>query len=175
MKAVSLLPAVLLCGCVATPGPTYDDAANSRLIAFNYAAADHLVAQSRIATDASKPVLTATLVNIDDLNQSSRLGRLISEHVASRLAQQGVPVVEMKMRGSIFMQKSEGELLLSREVKDITASHSAQAVVVGTYAQARDYVYVTVKLVRSTDNEVLAAHNYVLPLDSNIRAMLPNY
>jgi TolB-like protein len=173
MKATRLLPTLLLFGCVATAGPTYDDAANSRLIAFNYAAADHLLAQSRVVLDMSKPILTATLVNIDDLNQSSRLGRLISEHVASRLAQQGMPVVEMKMRGSIFMQEAEGELLLSREVKNITASHSAQAVVVGTYAQARDYVYVTVKLVRSINNEVLAAHNYALPLDSNVGSMLP--
>ena len=84
-----------------------------------------------------------------------------------------MPVIEMKMRGTIFMQKAEGELLLSREVQNITASHSAQAVVVGTYARARDYVYVTVKLVRSIDSEVLAAHDYVLPLDSNIASMLP--
>lgn len=170
MRTFACAVSVCLCGCVAT-GPTYEQAADSRLIAFNYAAADHLLAQSALGFD--KPILTATLVNIDDLHQSSRLGRLISEQVASRFAQQGVPVIEMKMRGTIFMQKAEGELLLSREVQDITASHSAQAVVVGTYARAREYVYVTVKVVRSVDHQVIAAHDYVLPLDGNIASMLP--
>jgi TolB-like protein len=81
-------------------------------------------------------------------------------------------VIEMKMRGSIFVQKNEGELLLSREVQDISDSHSAQAVIVGTYARSQNYVYVTAKLVRSIDNMVLGAYNYVLPLDSNVSAML---
>ena len=171
MRLAILLSTISLCGCIAT-GPTYEDAANSRLIACNYAAADRLLVHTNPVLDRSKPILAATLVNIDDLDQSCRLGRLIAEHVASRLAQQGMPIIEMKMRGNVFMRKSEGELLLSREVKEITASHSAQAVVVGTYAQAQDYVYVTVKLVRSVSNEVLAAENYVLPLDSNIRSML---
>lgn len=172
MRAYACVLAVLLTGCMAM-GPTYEEAANSRLIASNYAAADDLVDQSRAVLDPAKPVLAATLVSIDDLERSSRLGRLVSEHVGSRLAQHGLLVVEMKMRGTIFMRRSEGELLLSRDVQEIADSHRAQAVVVGTYAAARDYVYVTVKLVRSVDNAILAAHNYALPRDSNIGAMLP--
>lgn len=172
MKAAQILLAFTLCGCMAT-GPTYEDASDSKLIASNYAAADELLAQTGTALDPAKPILAATLVDIDDVDHSSRLGRLISEHVASRIAQRGMSIVEMKMRGAIFMRKSEGELLLSREVRDITRSHSAQAVIVGTYARAQDYVYVTLKLVRSIDSEVLAAHNYALPLDSNVSSLLP--
>lgn len=172
MKAAQFLLPLALSGCVAT-GPTYEQASNSELIASNYAAADDLLAQTGTSLDPAKPILAATLVDIDNLDRSSRLGRLISEHVASRIAQRGMSVVEMKMRGAIFMRKSEGELLLSREVQDITRSHSAQAVMVGTYAQAQDYVYVTLKLVRSVDSLVLAAHNYALPLDSNVGSMLP--
>jgi TolB-like protein len=166
------LLAILLSGCVA-PGPTYEKAEQSELIKANYAAADRLYEQGKGDLDPDKPILTATLVSIDDLNQSSRLGRLISEQFASRFAQQGMTVVEMKMRGNIFVQRSVGELLLSREVQDISASHHAQAVVVGTYATAQDYVYVTVKLVRSVDNEILAAHDYALPLDGDVLWLLP--
>ena len=183
MTRLGLCAVILLSGCATPPEfltppedsaalPTYERAKYSRLIASNYAAADSLLQHAGAALDRTRPILTATLVNIDNLNQSSRLGRLISEHLSSRFTQQGMQIVEMKMRGTIFVQESEGELLLSREVKDISASHSAQAVIVGTYARGQDYVYVTAKLVRSADNVVLAAENYVLPLDSNVSALL---
>jgi TolB-like protein len=164
---------LLLCGCASTSkGPTYEQAAHSNLIALSYTAADVILGQSKGALDADKPILTATLVSIDELTRSSSLGRLISEQVGSRLAQQGVAVIEMKMRGTIFVQKGVGEMLLSRDLREIASSHDAQAVVVGTYAVSPDFVYVTVKLVRSIDNHILGAHNYVLPADSNIKGLL---
>jgi len=183
MRQIVLGACVVLSGCVApnqlndhTPeayvGPTYEQAAESKLITANYRAADILLNQGTSSLDRAKPILTATLVNLDNLKQSSRLGRLISEHIASRFTQRGLSVVEMKMRGSIFVQENEGELLLSREVQSISQAHSAQAVIVGTYARSQHYVYVTAKLVRSIDSVVLAAHNYVLPLDGNVSAML---
>ena len=168
----SALASLVLSGCVL--GPTYEDAAESRLIAFNYAASDHLLTQGLPALDPTRPVATTTLVSIDDPNRSSLLGRLISEHVASRLTQSGLPVIGAAFGGGNgYGPKAEGALPLSREARDVPAASSAQAVVVGTYARARDYVYVTMKLVRSADSVVLAAYNYVLPLDSNIESMLP--
>jgi TolB-like protein len=173
MRVGAWILALLLCGCASlNEGPTYEKAANSKLIQVDYAAADAILAQGRGALDAEKPILAATLVNIDDLQQSSRLGRLISEHPASRLAQQGMTVIEMKMRGNIFMQRDVGEMLLSREVREITSAHNAQAVVVGTYAASTEYAYITVKLVRSADNEIIGAYNYAVPLDSNVKGLL---
>jgi len=55
---------------------------------------------------------------------------------------------------------------------ELAAAQGIQAVVVGTYAPAENYVYVTLKVVRSVDNVVLAAHNYVLPLDDNVASLL---
>ena len=167
----SALVSLMSCGCAL--GPTYEQAAESQLIAFNYAAADHLLTQALPSLDHTKPVVATTLVSIDDPNQSSRLGRLISEHMASRLTQSGMPVVRAANRSSVLVPKAESATALSRDAQEITASHGDQAVMVGTYARARDYVYVTVKLVRSGDNLVVAAYNYVLPLDTNIESMLP--
>lgn len=173
MRVGAWILALLLCGCASlNDGPTYERAADSKLIESSYAAADIVLSQARGALDADKPILTATLVSIDELTQSSSLGRLISEHLASRLAQQGMAVIEMKMRGTIFTQRGVGEMLLSRDVREIASSHNAQAVVVGTYAASPDYVYVTVKLVRSTDSQILGAHNYVLPADTNVKGLL---
>lgn len=159
-----------IAGC--STGPTYEAAANSKLIEANYTGVDALLSSARQPLDKNLPLLVATLVNVDALTESSRFGRALSEQIGARFTKLGYPVVELKLRENIFVKQSEGELLLSREVKDISLNHKAQAVVVGTYAEGRDYVYVNLKLIGINDNMVMAAHDYVLPVDSNIKSLL---
>jgi TolB-like protein len=170
-----LLLASLLAGCsyfrtCASETCCSDD---DCLMAANYRAVDSLLAAipptRRIPKE--RPVVVATLVNIDNLT-SSRLGRTLSEQLATRLTRSGYKIVELKLRESIFVRQGEGELMLSREVKDIVRSHDAQAVLVGTYAESRGRVYVTIKLVGAADGFVISAQDYVLPIDANVRALL---
>ncbi len=156
-------------------GAYYFDAGESNLIRGNYAATDVLVAGGKVSS-AGGPVLVATVVDIDQLDRSSTLGRLISEHVASRLAQKGYTVTELKMRDPVYMRTPEGELMLSREVREISAKHGAQAVAVGTYASdtrgANGVVFVSLKLVRTTDNTILGASDYALVMTRGGYGML---
>jgi TolB-like protein len=177
LSAVSLS---LLAGCTILPAvdsqPAAPDAAADRLVPANHQAVDKLLSSLQPGVDFPKnqPVIVATIVNVDDLT-SSRLGRMLSEQIGTRLTQRGYPVIELKLRGNIFMKQSEGELLLSREVQDLTLRHKAQAVVVGTYAEARGYVYVTLKLIDATTNQSMAAYDYALPLDGTVYSLLrPN-
>lgn len=167
--AAALLLA-LVSGC--TTGPTYEAAENSRFIQANYTAVEDLLSSAKARLDKNLPIVVATLVNVDALTESSRFGRALSEQVSAKFTKLGYSVVELKLRENIFVKQAEGELLLSREVKDISRNHNAQAVVVGTYAEGRDYVYVNLKLVGIHDNVVMAAHDYVLPVDSNIKSLL---
>lgn len=170
---ISIAAALVLtsvAGCAT--GPTYEAAANSKLIEANYTGVDALLSSARLPLDKSLPLVVATLVNVDALTESSRFGRALSEQIGARFTKLGYAVVELKLRENIFVKQSEGELLLSREVKDISLNHKAQAVVVGTYAEGRDYVYVNLKLIGINDNLVIAAHDYVLPVDSNVKSLL---
>lgn len=157
---------LVLGGCASVEVPQ----ARSNLIAANYEAVDALLAGVPMATD--QPLLVATLVNVDVLTESSRLGRLFSEQIAARLTKRGFPVKELKLRENLFMKQSEGELLLSREVGEVSKAQNARAVVVGTYAASNSMLYVNLKLVNPNGNVVLAAHDYALPLDSNISDLL---
>lgn len=154
------------------PEPSYEDAAANKFTQANYTAVDNLLASLKAPLNPGTPIIVATLVNIDALTESSRLGRLVSEQLGARLTRLGYSVVELKLRGDIFVKQREGELLLSREVRDITASHKAHAVVVGTYSEARDYTYLNLKIVGVQNNIVLAAHDYTLPIDTNVRELL---
>ncbi|NCC85880.1 MAG: hypothetical protein EOM03_17450 [Clostridia bacterium] len=152
--------------------PTYEEAQNNKFIQANYAATDQLLASLTQPLDTRVPLVVATLVSIDELTESSRFGRAASEQIGARLVTSGYPVVELKLRGNIFVKQTEGELLLSRELKDIVRHHNAQAVVVGSYSVAKNYVYVNVKMVSMDGNVIIAAHDYALPINGNVRALL---
>ena len=177
MKTALLVMVFMLFGC-ATPvepayeKPTYEQAYNNRFIKANHSAAEALAKSVTVMLDKSQPIIVATLVNIDNLEASSTLGRTISEQLSSKLITMGYLVKEIKLRGTLFVKSNEGELLLSRELKEISTSHNAQAVVVGTYSNAGDYLYLSLKLINATSNVAIGAHDYALPVDTNVAKML---
>lgn len=170
-RIVALLAIMALAACTATT-PTYQDAENSDFTRANYSAVDKLIASPAIPVDKNIPLLVATVVNIDSMNQSSRFGRLISEQIATRLTQLGFNIMEMKLRNNVYIREGTGELLLSRDVRDLSKNYNAQIVVVGNYAIAAGYAYLTLKAVAVTDNRVVGAVNYLLPLTENNKVLL---
>lgn len=74
------------------------------LIETNHRAVDALLANAPL--DAQHPVMVATLVQVDRLSESSRLGRIFSEQIAGRMVQRGVRVVELKLRDSVALQRT---------------------------------------------------------------------
>lgn len=181
--SVLALSGLLLAACEALPvaEPSYEQAVTGNLFnTVNYHAATELMKRYPAPASASNapggssgaPFIVATLVNIDQLEQSSTLGRLVSEQIASRLTQLGHGVVELKVRNGIYMKRNEGEFLLTREIKEIASVHQAQAVIVGTYAESANLVYVNLKAVNPANSMILAAYDYALPLDAQIRSMV---
>lgn len=136
-----------------------------------HAAAEQMVA-SNPEIKRYSPMIAATFVSIDNLSQSSTLGRISSELMASALARQGMQVREVKMRDSMFIEESVGELILSRQVQRLTAQHNARSILMGTYAQGQDYVYVSTRVVRAGDAMVLGSADFRLPLNNNTRSLL---
>ena len=145
-------------------------AQHANLVEANERAADALLLDAPL--DARQPVLVATLVNVDRLTESSRLGRIFAEQIAGRLAQRGLRVTEVKLRDNLLLQPGQGELLLPREVREVSQAQDAQAVVVGTYAVSATRVYISLKLVNPVGNTAVAAHNYAVPMDEDVRALL---
>jgi TolB-like protein len=173
--ATLLLP-LALAGCAFFGEKPQDNkyaaTTQNQFVAANYQAADALISQlsGRLAGD--KPLIMATVVNIDALDQSSTLGRLVSEQVSTRLAQGGLRMLEMKLRTSLYMKRQQGEMMLTREVGDVAHNHNAQAVVIGSYAETNDAVFVNIKVVQPQTNQVMAATDYVLAKDAVVRSML---
>ena len=79
---------------------------------------------------------------------------------------------ELKLRGDVFVRETTGELLLSREVKDIALVHNASTVLVGTYSMASQFTFVNLKLVSVTTGQIIRAHDYALPNNVDVRALM---
>ncbi|QXL85509.1 FlgO family outer membrane protein [Comamonas sp. NLF-1-9] len=155
---------------VVGPGRGAAPSGAGTLVQANQAAVDALLQAAPL--QPGETVLVASLVSVDRLGESSRLGRICSEQIAGRLVQRGVPVVEVRLREQLALQPAQGELLLSRELQAVSQAHAARAVLVGTYAVSARQVYISLKLVRPEGNLVVAAQDYALPMSADIQTLL---
>jgi len=119
-----------------------------------------------------RPVVVSTVVSIDDLNQSSTFGRLASELVADRLAQRGYMVRDLTYMRALTVEPHTGELVLSRDATKLLASANAQAVVAGTYAVGGTEIYLSLRLLRADDGQLLSSVDLVLPYDHNMEELI---
>jgi hypothetical protein len=167
LSACSLNPAPYV-----KPEPTYEEAKNNPFLATNRDAIRALLTGVDLASLTGTPVLVATVVNVNDLRRAAPLGRTLSEQYASTLVASGMQVMELKLRGDIFVREETGELMLSREVKDIAKLHSAGLVVVGTYSAAANATYVSLKLVKTDSGQIIRGHDYALPNNADVNKLL---
>lgn len=180
--SILLLFAVCASGCTIEPGPYTLKKSSSEtyirtpprpdLIGSNYKATEILIDQVRTLLPADAPMIVSTVVNINRLENSAPLGRVITEHVLGRLAQSGFGVIELKIRDQIYMKRHEGEFLLTREVRDLVRSHKAQAMIVGTYAEASDRIFISLKVIEAEGNRIIGAVDYSVFKDEVVRSML---
>jgi TolB-like protein len=149
----------------------------------NYAAADSLIGnldwnlfwgknpvsgkfkEPKVVFSKKAPILVASFVNLDNLNESSTFGRVTAEQFASRFNQKDFVTLEVKLGSVMFVKEGSGEFILSREMREISVKHQAQAALVGNYTVAAERIYLTARIVNVDDGRVLASHDYSVPIN----------
>ncbi len=175
LRLLPILFSVLLAGCfpaASAPYSSYTQPDASANLSVEIAAAARRLLSVNPQLRQYDPMIAATFVDINDLRTSSTFGRISSELFASALSQAGVRMREVKMRESLFIEERLGELMLSRDVKRLKEAYSANSILLGTYAQGQNRVYVSARVVRTRDAVVLATADFSLPLDNHLRSML---
>lgn len=119
-----------------------------------------------------QPVLVTTFVNIDNLAETSNFGRVLQDGIASRFVQLGYTVKEIKLRREINIDRQGGETMLSRDLVHLKTSQKAQAVAVGTYSLTGNIMYLTARLVRPDNANIISSVDYRIELDNAMLAML---
>ena len=128
--------------------------------------------RSARALERDDILIVTSFANVDALGTSSRLGRMLGQHAAASITRRGYNVVEILLSDTLYIDPRQGEFLLTRDVARLASTYEADAVVVGTFSVAHDTVYVTSKLVRSSDALVLSADNFELSIGRNTRRLL---
>lgn len=148
----------------------------STLISAVYKGVDEIIRNQNKRPIASSQnrvkVLTTSLANLENLDKTSPFGLIIAEQISSRLAQLGISTTEIKFTGKLFVTASNGELALSREAKIISGEHKADLILVGSYIEGGNTVYVNLKLIRAEDAQISSAYNFVVSKGSDLEAML---
>lgn len=174
-----LVAALLLAGCASQPEETarVTEPDSTRpavdIELASYGAVDYLIETARAPLSADKPVVVTTLVDNANLAQSSPLGRLISEQLATRLAMAGYTVRELRFGNTLRVREGTGELVLSRDLRNISRTVGAQAIVVGTYTPASSRVFVNAKLIHAVSGDLLSAVDFELPMSDDVKSLVP--
>lgn len=144
----------------------------------SYAAVDNLIHEAGPDLNpAMGPLVVTTLSDIDRLETSSPLGRMIAEQASARFTELGYPVSEIRLREELNVHQRgsqadrNGEFMLSRSPSALREVVGAGAVLAGTYAVAKNSIFVNMRLIRVGDGKVLAAHDYSLVMTPDIAAL----
>lgn len=114
-------------------------------------------------------VLVSDFVNIDKLENRSKLGFLLSEHLKDALLTRGIIVRQVEL-GENFTIGKGGLNLLTRQQQRInkkTVDENKYAVV-GTYTITTEALIVFVKLIDITNGNILASANSRTSVDNEI-------
>lgn len=136
-----------------------------------YAAVDVMLNSAPADLAPGTVVLVASIASIDNLEESSRFGRVVAEQVGSRLVQRGLVVREVKLGSTLMVREKDGEFMLTRRLREIRNQHDAAVVVTGTYGMAFSHLYVNLRMTRLQDGAVLGATDFQVARDLDVRRM----
>lgn len=171
-----LLVALALAGCSSFNCTRFENyiGEDTDLIAFSYTIAEKLASTAMpplVPRHPEMPVLVTTFVDNDNLNVTSRFGRILEEYINSRLVQMGYTVKEIKLSKELEIQPNHGETILSRDMRRLSDSAKAQAVLVGTISITDRTMYISARLINPVNSDIISSGDYRLCMDDNILAM----
>jgi TolB-like protein len=126
----------------------------------------------RVYSPQISPILITTFVDVNDVRQTSPLGRAFSELLMTYLQRNYFDVIEMRMGNVIDMDKKSGEFVLTRDSKDLAARHNAMSVIAGTYTVTDQSVIFNGRIVNLKDSTLYSAWSTRMVKTKEIKALL---
>lgn len=168
--AIMVLASATLASCV-TPGsastlPRHND---------QFGAAYMVSAirdQLRHPEVVDQPVVVTTFVDLNNLNKSSIFGRVLAEEVLNELHQAGFTVSEIRKGRDIFIRQELGELILSRDAREVLGKFRARAILAGTYVATEKSIIINARLIDINSPLILSSSSYTLKMNEELEKML---
>ncbi len=113
--------------------------------------------------------LPTAFVNLDDVNDTSSIGRYMGETMIYEFNVRGFPVQEYRIENHIRVNEY-GEFVLSRRERARPVIENNELMLIGTYTKDANGLFVNARLVRN-DGMVLRAGEVVLPMNKMLARM----
>jgi FlgO protein len=138
-----------------------------------YAAIDKITFCARDVVSERVPITVSSITDSQHLDQSSAFGNMVADFARARLAENHMTVSEPRLRSGLWMRVDQGEMFLSRDKDTLTQPHPLYAAVLtGTYGVGANHVFVSLKLIRADNTQLLSAADFVLTRYGDVEALL---
>lgn len=144
---------------------------SEELIEICYNAIDELLDQHP-DSDSIDRLLVAAVADINNVNGNTMFGRVIGEKISARFTQSSIDVINPTEQDGQMLVESAGQFIRSEDVQNIEKGYNTKTALVSTYAVAGNTVHVSVKLVSTVDNVILAATDFVIYQSELVKDML---
>ncbi len=124
--------------------------------------ADQLVRNTDIDQFSQAPVAITSFVNLENFEESSRLGEIIAQNMVHELQVRGHQVIDFKMTPHIRVTP-EGDFVMSRDIDELVARRNIDVVLTGTYVVHSDGVTLNARLVEFESGVVLSSAQASIP------------
>lgn len=175
---VSLFAMGGLSACSSLSWP-FTTAGSVDLTQSSYTAADMLLQQSKNILTPQTPLQIGVLTNIKRPSETTALGQMVASQIGARFVQLGYNVSITPYQGGLTMATAVGGGAGATGTYGGSAAAAmqgmpmqGQAIITGHYAIARHDVLINLRIIDQTGGRVLAAYDYTLPLDSDIKELI---
>ena len=112
-------------------------------------------------------------VDLSNLENTSPVGRQISEEMARWFVQAGYRVREIRKGRDVHVDAKRGETLLTRDVRKLLNTNvTTEAVLAGTYVVTPEQVRFSMRLLHVPSNDILAMATATVPITDDLKPLL---
>lgn len=106
--------------------------------------------------DRQLPTVVNSIVDLNNLAETSAFGRLVGEHLIHELQVRGWPVSDIRLSKNLIINDS-GEFSLSRDLRRLRDLMPAANVVTGTYTATKDGVLLNIRVLNLETGRIVSS------------------
>jgi len=103
-----------------------------------------------------KSMVFTTIVDLDNLDNTSRFGRYVSERLIHEAHRAGYRVYEIRQAENILFMENKGEFHLTRKGSALLNKYRSDAVVVGTYSHVQDILTIHIRMLDHDTSRIIS-------------------
>lgn len=139
----------------------------------SYAAADMLLQQSKNVITSETPLQIGVLTNIKRPSEMTALGQVIASQIGARFVQLGYNVTTSPALNAMAIDSpTYSDAMAPSTPVPSGGGVGPRSMITGHYAVAKRDVIVNLRVIEEGSGRVLAAYDYSLPLNSDIKELI---